>query len=208
MGDGAGPAVPGLHEGVDAAPDADGEQRRPAVGVEPDEGGPQVPRLPGQQPLPVRVLLRQGAGGRGVVQPRREAGEAGAARVDLQAGLGRAGVEGPQRQRVQQRQQRRVRVGRQRRPQRQGAVRRQLRHQPLGQAPAVVRSSSSGSGVPCSTSSPSGRAAAGVADPEATARPRLRIDRAGPVLRAPARAARRPGARSRARPSARRRGRC
>ena len=130
--------LPGLQESVDAAPDADGEQRRPAVGVERDEGGPQVPSLAGQLCLPVIVPLDQRSARYRVVQPRCEGSEADALRLDLEAGLGRAAVEGPEHQGVQQGEQGRVRVGRQRRSERQGTVGRELRHQPIGQASAIV----------------------------------------------------------------------
>ena len=104
-----------------------------AVGVETHQSVPELLGLVGKVPGPALVPRLDRLGRGGVVEPRRLRRESRALDIDLEAGVESVAVERFEAQRVQHREERGVRVARQRVTQRQRAMRRQFGDEPIGQ---------------------------------------------------------------------------
>ncbi len=110
-----------------------GEERCPGLRVQSDERVPEIFRIVGQ-PLPPSLLPGlDRLGGVALGQPRRLVEEAGAPRLDLQAGIDGEVVERLEAEGVQRRDEGDFGIARERVAQRQRPVRGQLGDEPFGQ---------------------------------------------------------------------------
>lgn len=112
-----------------------GEERLAAVFVPGSQGVPQLARLLGQVGGPGLVAGVDGPGRGGVGEARRLSVEGGALDLEFQAGVAAKAIEELQRERVQRRRERHMRIGAKSVAQRERAVRGQLGHQPIGDRP-------------------------------------------------------------------------